>query len=782
MKKLLLGFSFSLFLLNAFSQIANQPSDLSLCDADNDGFEQFDLTILEAEIIGNQTNVSVSFYETLVDAEDGVNAIPSLYTNISNPQTIFARVEGSTGNYDTTSFDLIVNPTPAVVEPSPLELCDDNGDEITVFDLTVKDSEITGGNVTWAVTYYEALDDAVAQFNAIQNPTQYTNTFNPQTIYAVVTDTNTGCYSITTFDLIVNPTPFVNQPTPLELCDDGVPDGSTSVDLSIKNTEISGNNPNYSVSYYLTQANAEAAVDQLPIPYTNTFNPQTIFVRVENNITGCYNTTSFDLVVEQAPAAITPTPLYYCDTNNDGFGEFDLASKDNEITGGVPGLTVTYYETLANAYNNVDAIDTSNLYSNVAPSTQTLHARVEANSSNCITFVELDLVVNTGVQANPDLQPIVYQQCDDNAETDGDPSDDSLQFDLSVLDFQILDGQSSSLYTLSYFATLMDAEAGVNPLPTLYQNITNPQIIYARVENSTGCYDIAEATLMVTPIPYLSIEDTILCVDESVTIDTGLSSDDYAFLWYVDGFVISGETLPALTIDSPGLYTVQVIDLQGCGSVTTEFLVTELPCPDADSDGVDDSEEDINNNGNLDDDDTDDDGIPNYLDDDDDGDGVPTEDEIAVLSGRNSSSTHPFVDTDNDMIENYLDDDDDGDGVLTIDEDYNNNGDPTDDDTNSNMIPDYLEAAVALNVESLDKLSFKLYPNPAKDMVTVTLSQNILNTTEVSLVDIQGKAINIPRKEFNGTVELDVSSLNAGLYFIQLRSGNNIIIEKLIVE
>jgi len=593
MKKLLLGFSFSLFLLNAFSQIANQPSDLSLCDADNDGFEQFDLTILEAEILGSQTNVAITYHETLIDAEGGVNAIPSLYTNISSPQTIFARVEGSTGNYDTTSFDLIVNPT---------------------------------------------------------------------------------------------------------------------------------------------------------------------------------------------PIAIQPTPLYYCDPDNDGFGEFDLASKDDEITGGDSTLTVTYYETLADAYNDVNAIDTSNLYSNVAPSTQTLHARVEANSSNCITFVELDLVVNTGVQANPDLQPIVYQQCDDNAETDGDPSNDSSQFDLSVLNFQILDGQNPSVYTLSYFATLMDAEVGVNPLPTLYQNTTNPQIIYSKVENSTGCYDIAEATLMVTPIPYLSIEDTILCVDESVTIDTGLSSEDYAFLWYVDGFIISGETLPTLTVDSPGFYTVQVIDLQGCGSVLTEFAVTELPCPDADSDGVDDSEEDINNNGNLDDDDTDGDSIPNYLDDDDDGDGVPTEDEIAVLSGRNSSSTHPFADTDNDMVENYLDDDDDGDGVLTIDEDYNNNGDPTDDDTNSNMIPDYLEAAVALNVESLDKLSFKLYPNPAKNMVTVTLNQNILNTTELSLVDIQGKTINIPKKEFNSTVELDVSTLNSGLYFIQLRSGNNIIIEKLIVE
>lgn len=598
MKKLLLTFSFCLFLLNAFSQVANQPSDLSVCDSDNDGFAEFDLTYLYTQIIGSQdpTGFVLTYHETLMDADSGTNAI------------------------------------------------------------------------------------------------------------------------------------------------------------------VSSSN------------------------YTNTSNPQTIYVRLEEASSGNYDTTSFDIIVEQTPAAITPTPFQVCDDNNDGFAEFDLSLKDNEITGGAPGLTVTYHETFANAENNVDAIDTSNLYSNIAPSTQTLYARVEGNGSNCSTIVELELIVNTGVQANPDLQPIVYQQCDDNAETDGDPSNDSSQFDLSVLDFQILDGQSPSLYTLSYFATLMDAESGVNPLPTLYQNTTNPQVIYARVENYSGCYDIAEATLTVTPIPYLSVEDTILCVDESVTIDTGLSSEDYAFLWYVDGFIISGESLPTLTINSPGVYTVQVIDLQGCGSVITEFLVTELPCPDADSDGVDDSEEDINNNGNLDDDDTDGDGIPNYLDDDDDGDGVPTEDEIAELSGRNSSSTHPFVDTDNDMIENYLDDDDDGDGVLTIDEDYNNNGDPTDDDTNSNMIPDYLEADVALNVESLDKLSFKLYPNPAKDKVTVTLSQNILNTLKVSLVDIHGKTIDMPKKTFNNTVEIDVSSLNAGLYFIQLSSGNNLIIEKLVVN
>ncbi|APY09208.1 hypothetical protein BWZ20_13245 [Winogradskyella sp. J14-2] len=297
MKKLLLTVSFCFFLLNAFSQIANQPSDLVVCDDDNDGFAEFDLTILNAQIIGSQTNVIITYHETLADAESGVNAIPSLYTNISNPQTIFARVEGSTGNYDTTSFDLIVNPTPIAIQPTPLEFCDDNGDENTVFDLTVKDSEITGGNVTWAVTYYETLDDAVAQFNAIQNPTQYTNTFNPQAIYVVVTDTDTGCYSITTFDLIVNPTPFANQPNPLQLCDDDN-DGFESFVLEDVLAQVLDNQIGVTASFHETLVDAESGINALLSPYTNTSNPQTIFVRLEDDVTGCYNTTSFDLILD----------------------------------------------------------------------------------------------------------------------------------------------------------------------------------------------------------------------------------------------------------------------------------------------------------------------------------------------------------------------------------------------------------------------------------------------------------------------------------------------------
>jgi len=51
-------------------------------------------------------------------------------------------------------------------------------------------------------------------------------------------------------------------------------------------------------------------------------------------------------------------------------------------------------------------------------------------------------------------------------------------------------------------------------------------------------------------------------------------------------------------------------------------------------------------------------------------------------------------DTDGDNIPNYIDIDDDGDGVLTKDEDTNNDGDPSNDFTDGSTVPNYLDADV----------------------------------------------------------------------------------------
>lgn len=71
-----------------------------------------------------------------------------------------------------------------------------------------------------------------------------------------------------------------------------------------------------------------------------------------------------------------------------------------------------------------------------------------------------------------------------------------------------------------------------------------------------------------------------------------------------------------------------------------------------------------------------------------DGDGVLNDDEDLDDNGDTTDD-----DTDLDGIPDYLDTDDDDDGILTKDEDVNNNGDLTDDDCDSDGIPDYLDAS-----------------------------------------------------------------------------------------
>ncbi|MFD1615122.1 hypothetical protein [Gelatiniphilus marinus] len=119
-----------------------------------------------------------------------------------------------------------------------------------------------------------------------------------------------------------------------------------------------------------------------------------------------------------------------------------------------------------------------------------------------------------------------------------------------------------------------------------------------------------------------------------------------------------------------------------------EIMVT---LTEDDNDGIPAALEDINGDGNLENDDTDGDGIPNYKDADDDGDNVLTKDEDLDKDGDFTND-----DTDGDLIPNYLDDDDDGDGVKTIDEETNTeNQNPTDDITNPDVGPDYLNPDVA---------------------------------------------------------------------------------------
>ncbi|HLT49061.1 MAG TPA: T9SS type A sorting domain-containing protein, partial [Aequorivita sp.] len=148
--------------------------------------------------------------------------------------------------------------------------------------------------------------------------------------------------------------------------------------------------------------------------------------------------------------------------------------------------------------------------------------------------------------------------------------------------------------------------------------------------------------------------------------------------------------------------------------------------------------------------------------------------------GAGVAPSYIYIDTDGDTIENYLDNDDDGDGTLTIDEDYNNNGTPIDDDTNTNGIPDFLDDEVFLSVNYSAFTDLSVFPNPTSESFTVQATKLVSETT-ISLYDIQGKLL-ISKKILpqNGTLTVDVSSLENGVYFVKVSSEGKSVVKKLI--
>ncbi|MEP5207649.1 T9SS type B sorting domain-containing protein, partial [Nonlabens ulvanivorans] len=406
------------------------------------------------------------------------------------------------------------------------------------------------------------------------------------TLYAVVTDSNTGCTDMVTLTIRVlpNPTPTLSENIPdLELCDDfNTGDGVEVFDLTANEILILNGEAGVTASYYETQLDANNGTNAIPDPtqYTNIETPsQEIYVRVTRNSTGCYSLVDFTIRVHPLPEVVAVTDMIQCELFTDGIDSFDLTTKDDEVLNGQDPnqFVVSYHSSLADAEAGTNGLVSS--YTNTSNPQQIFVSITNVDTGCSISTQSFYIEVHEAAQANPDTVPIVYEICDDEMELDGDPTNDSGQFDLTTMDAEVLDAQNPANYIVTYYETQEDADLKVNPLPTLYENTVNPQIIYARVDNDTPdattgndtsiCYAVTELTLDVNPLPELILDDRyVLCIDTNGTeildplvIDTYLTAGDYSFEWYFNGVIIPGETGPSYMPLEEGTYRVDVTDI-----------------------------------------------------------------------------------------------------------------------------------------------------------------------------------------------------------------------------
>jgi len=380
--------------------IANQPPELEIC-ADTE-LTTVDLSIQDASIINGQdaSEFEVVYFTSQNDALLGLDNIGPEFTNTSNPQTVYARVQNinNPNCFDLTEFNLKVFVRPVAENLNDITVCDDlsdgnSMDGITTFNLNeiIPDIYGTQDSSQFDVSIHSSQIDAENKDNIL--PLIYTNVIpnSEQLFVRIENNIRTDCFSTSSFILTVNSAPITNDFTIVQCDEDGVSDGFTTYDLSDYNSQITDGESTSSVQFFQSLNNLQNNEDEITTLYQNLFNPQTIYALVTNTQTSCENIA--EITLEVSSTASNNTSLEACDDDGveDGLFTFDLKDAEQAILLGLPNnLDLTYYGTYDDALAENNPIPSN--YTNTSPYFQTVYARVE-NANDCYGISTIDLTV-----------------------------------------------------------------------------------------------------------------------------------------------------------------------------------------------------------------------------------------------------------------------------------------------------------------------------------------------------------------------------------------------------
>lgn len=583
----------------------------------------FDLSSVQSSITSDLVNNDIQFYANLADATDAVNPLPTFYVNTQNPQEIYARVtSGASSCYSLIDFDLIVYPVPdATLSVSENSVCEGetvtftingtpgstvnynidggantpvvidasgatsftqiiyatttvalssaqivNNNNVIACSQPLTDSEIvtvnsstiptittnspicegedaiiefTGGDANASITYH--IDTAASETFSLDASGNYTLILPSLAATSQVTiETLTNSvapFCVSTLNdmhqITVNSLPTVVAPVDLVLCSVGT---TANFDLDAESASISNNEAGVTVTYYESQAEAETGnvADALISPYTSTSANQEIYVRVEN-ASGCVDFTTLTLRVENAPTANTVTALSACDSNNLGFGTFDLTTTSANITAGnTQAVNVSFHILQANAQAGTPQITTPSAYTNSTAYNETIYVRVASVTTDCYTVIALDLeVFDTPTIAN--LQDVAI--CDDDQDGFG-------IFDLTAQNSTIIGTQDPTLHTISFYESQTNAlqSTGAISNPSSFQNtVVDGQNIWVRLtHNTSGCYAVSSFNIS-TGVP--------LALETSYTTSVCDSDGDGTYIFNLldeNSAILANATNPSL--------------------------------------------------------------------------------------------------------------------------------------------------------------------------------------------------------------------------------------------
>ncbi|MBA5629893.1 choice-of-anchor L domain-containing protein [Moheibacter lacus] len=473
-----------------------QADEWSLCDNLNDNSEFVDLT--QNEIVQTEGLVVTYAYSE----QDGTMITdPENYEMTTSPTIINVMVTNETETCQasetiTLTFDL----APELVTAN-LERC--SSDNFAEFFLPEANELVIEDTTDLIFTYYLTEAEAILGDDANALPENFTNTIPDQSVFVRVVNLN-GCFNVVEVILDVNNGP-ATAPLNYPICDDNG-DGIAEFNLETEAPNLlTGALGTIEINYFLD----EAMTTPIPNPATfeNTSNPQIVYISFFDPTLGaeaCTTVEELTLVVEEFPA-LQPNVWTVCDNENDGSEIIDLTTNNIVLT---EGLVVSY------EYSEQDGTaiaDPMNYEVTASPAIINVLVRnqaetCEATETITIQFLEAPTAVD-------DILPLVYCSLNEYAE-----------YNLTDLNEFLVTTGTAGL-TFSYHLTLGDARNDVGALPENYTNTSPDQIIFVRIENANGCFDIGQI-LLETELVHNQLTDSLMVCDDPYEISDGIATFD----------------------------------------------------------------------------------------------------------------------------------------------------------------------------------------------------------------------------------------------------------------
>ena len=558
------------FLIEVFElPVINYPVSLKQCDnSDINGFSAFNLNEAKSKIITNPDAYTITFFEEKNLAESNTSPIPNPtnYTNevVSN-DTVWARIENNNSCFRVSEINLIVSTTeiPATFLKTFYE-CDDGTDTtdgITTFDfssVTEDVKDLFPASQQLIIKYYRNEADALAEANEILDISNYENIGYPnqQNIYIRVdSQLDNDCLGLGHhITLNVEKVPVANLVTIDSECDNDR-DGLYSFDTSTIQNTIIGTQSNVEVSYF------DASGAPLPSPLPNPFSTttQTITARIvstnsQDSDGQCYDETTIDFVVNSVPIANAVPPQEECDDDTDGIVGFDTSTIEVTVLGGQTGIVVKYFD-------ENDVALPSPLPNPFFTASQTIKVRLENPIYDvCYEETTVDFIVREKPTFSVIDQATICMTT-------------APQLEMEIEN----PNENNNTYTWTD-----EDNTIVSNLPTA--TVTKGGIYKVVATSIYGCTsEEQEIIINESSISTIRINDIEVIDDSannSITINTtDLGKGDYEFRLLDEDLLVvrNYQDEPFFENLEGGVYTIEVNDRNGCGSIPFEVSLLSFP-------------------------------------------------------------------------------------------------------------------------------------------------------------------------------------------------------------